>query len=113
MEINLDQESDQCMVRCMIGPMPTVWTLFMFIYGFFGFAAFVGLTLGLSQWTLNKPMWAFWIVPAALLGMTLLYFISKQGKKLAEQEMWFLKHFVDEALGCDCFEESTKQKLTT
>jgi len=58
MDVNMehDQEEGKALVRCMIGPTPAVWTMFMFFYGFFGFLAFVGLTLGLSQWTLKKDM---------------------------------------------------------
>ena len=63
----------------------------------------MGLTLGLSQWTLNKPMWGFWILPAALVGVVGMWYASLNGKKLAQDEMWMLKHFVDEALGYDCF----------
>ena len=104
MDVNLevDQEVGQTLVRCLIGPSPAVWTLFMFFYGFFGFMAFVGLTLGMSQWTLKKDMWVFWFLPIALIGMLLMYFISFEGKKLSKNEMYRLKHFVDDALGCDC-----------
>ena len=109
MDVNLEEEGGETMVRCMIGPAPTVWTLFMFFYGFFGFASFVGLTLGMSQWTLNKEMWGFWILPAALVGMTVMYFISYEGKKLARDEMRTLKQFFDRALGCDCFQLAVQQ----
>jgi len=81
----------------------------MFFYGFFGFLAFVGLTLGLSQWTLQKTMWGFLLLPAALLGMLLMYFISYEGKKLSRDEMIALKGYVDSALECDCFKLSRDQ----
>lgn len=109
MDINLEKEGDDTIVRCMIGPSPTVWTMFMFFYGFFGFASFVGLTLGMSQWTLKKSMWGFWVLPVALLGMVAMYFISYEGKKLARDEMRTLKKFFDGALGCDCFQLSMEQ----
>ncbi|MEX2597342.1 MAG: hypothetical protein WEC59_10480 [Salibacteraceae bacterium] len=111
MDVNLEVEGDssKTLVRCLIGPSPTVWTLFMFFYGFFGFAAFIGLTLGLSQWTMNKPMWGFWLLPIALIGMGLMYFISYEGKKLSKAEMWQLKNFIDESLGCDCLSLSDQQ----
>lgn len=102
--LEIDAEENLTLVRCLIGPMPTVWTMFMFFYGFFGFVAFVGLTLGMSQWTLEHNMWGFWLLPVAFLGMLLLFFVSLEGKKLAKQEMLDLKVFVDEALDCDCFQ---------
>jgi len=113
MDVNLefDDFENQTLVRCLIGPSPTVWTMFMFFYGFFGFMAFVGLTLGMSQWTLQKPMWGFWFVPAALIGMALMYGISYEGKKLAHDEMRALKHFLDRALDCDCFAIAEEQRM--
>jgi len=106
MDISLEKDEDnqKTLVRCLIGPMPAVWTLFMFVYGFFGFIGFVGLTLGLSQWTLKSTMWGFWLLPVSLLGMLAMFWVSIEGKKLAEKEMHLLKHFVDDALGCDCLE---------
>lgn len=105
MDVSAEHEPDhdQTLVRCLIGPMPTVWTMFMFVYGFFGFIGFVGLTLGMSQWTLEKNMWGFWLVPVSLLGMVAMWLVSVEGKKLARAEMHALKNFVDEALECDCF----------
>jgi len=111
MDVNLEVDPDNGLttVRCMIGPSSTVWTMFMFFYGFFGFAAFVALTLGMSQWTLQKQMWGFWILPVALLGIAAMYFVSYEGKKLAHDEMRTLKHFMDDAMGCDCFKLSEQQ----
>lgn len=111
MDVNIEHDPDEnrTLVRCMIGPTPAVWTMFMFFYGFFGFLGFVGLTLGLSQWTLKKDMWGWWFLPLALLGMGLMYFISYEGKKLSRDEMISLKGYVDNALECDCFIMSEEQ----
>lgn len=111
MDINLefDPEVKATLVRCLIGPVPTVWTLFMFFYGFFGFMAFVGLTLGMSQWTLKKPMWGLWLLPVSAAGVGLMYYISYKGKQLSQDEMFQLKSFVDDALGCDCLSLSDEQ----
>ncbi|MEZ4721962.1 MAG: hypothetical protein R2813_08820 [Flavobacteriales bacterium] len=109
--LEVDPDNGQTLVRCLIGPMPTVWTMFMFFYGFFGFMGFVGLTLGLSQWTLQNSMWGFWLIPVSLIGMAIMWFISYEGKKLAHDEMWMLKHFVDEALACDCFKMADMMEM--
>lgn len=108
--LEMDEYSDLTLVRCLIGPSPTVWTMFMFFYGFFGFLAFVGLTLGMSQWTLKKDMWGFWLLPVALVGMLIMYFVSYEGKKLSRDEMRKLKLFVDRALNCDCFVLAEEQR---
>lgn len=97
-----DEELNQTLIRCLIGPASTVWTMFMFFYGFFGFVGFIGMTLGLSQWTLKKDMWALWLIPVSIIGMIGMYFVSKQGQKLAREEMVNLKNYVDLSLECDC-----------
>jgi len=104
MDINLEKEPehDQILVRCLIGPSPTVWTMFVFFYGLFGLLGLVGLIWGMSQWSLEKSMWALWLMPAALLGMGIMYFISYEGQQLSKKEMHYLKKFVDDALECDC-----------
>lgn len=105
LDISVEEEDENgpSLVRCLIGPAPNVWTMFMFVYGFFGFIAFVGLTLGMSQWTLKKELWGFWFLPVSFLGVLAMYFVSAQGKKLAKDEMMDLKKHVDRIFNCDCF----------
>lgn len=91
------------LVRCLFGPVPTVWTMFMFFYALLGFVALIGLMIGFSQWSLDESAWAFWLVPGTLIPAGLLYFAAWEGKRLAHDEMRLLKNFLDEALGCDCF----------
>jgi len=112
MDVSVEHDTyeDKTLVRCLIGPSPTVWTMFMFFYGFFGFLAFVGMTLGMAQWTLKKDMWGSWFVRIALLGMLVMYFISYEGKKLSHDEMRSMKNFIDRALGRDCFALSEEQR---
>lgn len=114
MDLNVerDQELNATLVRCLIGPSPTVWTMFMFFYGLFGFIGFVGLMLGMSQWTLSTEMWGFWFVPVSFLGMGLMYYVSNKGKELSRTEMIRLKSFVDDALGCDCLALANQQLET-
>ncbi len=110
LEVDPDHDFKKVLVRCLIAPAPTVWTMFMFAYGLFGFTCFVGLTLSMSQWTLEKPIWGIWVLLAGILGMALMYFISYEGKKLSRDEMIQLKQFVDEALGCDCIALADAQR---
>ncbi|NEQ51066.1 MAG: hypothetical protein F6K11_13180 [Leptolyngbya sp. SIO3F4] len=103
-DVNLEtQEDGTTLVRCLFGPAPTVWTMFMFFYALLGVTALLGLMIGSSQWSLEESAWAFWLVPVALVLGSLLYFAAWEGKRLAHEEMRQLKHFLDESLGCDCF----------
>ena len=112
MEIKLEQDEEHAqkhlLARCLIAPSPTIWTFLMFAYGLAGFLGFVGLTLGMSQWTLKKPMWGFWMLLASLVMIFLVYLASYEGKRLSRSEMFELKKFVDDALGCDCIELAEK-----
>jgi len=72
----------------------------MFIYGLFGF---VGLSLGMSQWTHQKELWGFLLLPVSLAGMLIMYLVLAQGKKMAKDDMMDLKLYVDKMFQCDCF----------
>ncbi len=113
MDINLEEDPDHphrhVLTRCLIAPSPTVWTMFTFVYGFFGFLGFVGLTLAMSQWTLKKPIWGLWLLLASVIGVVAMYLVSYEGKRLARDEMYALKKFVDDALGCDCIRLAEEQ----
>lgn len=114
MDLNVERDEalQSTLVRCLIGPSPTVWTMFMFFYGLFGFVGFIGLMLGMSQWTLNKAPWGLWFVPLAMIGIGLMYYISYKGKALSRAEMMKLKTFIDDALGCDCLALADEQLNT-
>ena len=112
LDLNLEvKEEGGTLVRCLIAPAPNVWTLFMFGYGVLGFAAVIGLMLGLSQWQLDRTMWGFWVVGISLGLGGLLHLAILEGQRLARDEMRLLKHFLDKALNCDCFKLSEEQKL--
>ena len=111
LDLNLEKkEEGGTLVRCLIAPAPNIWTLFIFGYGILGFAAVIGLMLGLSQWQLDRTMWGFWIVGTSLGLGGLLHLGILEGQRLARDEMRLLKHFLDEALDCDCFQVSEDQK---
>lgn len=93
-----DEEYPDTVVRCLTAPAPAVWTLFMFFYGFAGFALLVGLMIASSQYTLGYDLWGIWIA-AGGLGLGLVMFaIAQTGRRLAKEEMKSMKRFVDGAL---------------
>ena len=90
LNIEIDEQENGCLLRCLFGPSPNVWTMFMFFYTGVAFTGLIGLFYGLSQWTLNMAPWALLVVPFALIGEIVLYTISKAGQKLAGEQMDFL-----------------------
>lgn len=99
LDINMEHlDENHTLVRCLIGPMPTVWTMYVFLYGGLGLGALVALMAGFSQWALNHNPWAFWVLPFCILGLTLMILFAQFGQRLARDEMRMLKQFLDEAL---------------
>lgn len=91
-----NEETHTTLIRCLLAPAPTVWTMFMFFYALAGFAALVGLMIGASQYTLDKTTWGFWVAAGAVLLGLALFFIAQIGKSVSKDEMERLKAFVEE-----------------
>lgn len=81
------------LIRCLLAPEAAVWTMFMFFYAATGFMAFVGLMMGMSQWTLDRDMWGFYLFFAGIgLGLV-VYAIAQFGKGISRSDMKLLKAF--------------------
>ena len=100
-DLEMEQEPGQetfTIVRCMIGPAPTVWMSFMGGYIALGLLATFGLAIGYPQLRLNASPWGLYgagILLAAALGLWLL---AQAGKQRARDQMRAQKRFVEEAL---------------
>lgn len=95
--------SQETMVRCQIGPMPTIWMLFVGGYIFLCVIALLGISMGTSQQIVGAFAWGWWAaLPTPFLALV-LWLLAQEGKRRSKQEMQVLKSFVDGALGCDCF----------
>jgi hypothetical protein len=103
MDIDLEQLEGRTWVRCLIGPSPTIWMLFVGGYMLCAILALLGLSIGVSQQVVGAQTWGFWLVaPTPFLALG-LWALAQVGKVRSRDDMHLLKHFVDEALGCDCF----------
>lgn len=96
MDVTVEEiEENKTLIRCLIAPEASVWTMFMFIYTITGFAAFIGLMLGLSQWSLEREVWGFYVFLGSLMLGILFYFVAQFGKKLGKDEMILLTKIID------------------
>lgn len=108
MDIDVEQEQlpgerPVSIVRCQIGPMPTIWMLFVGGYIFLVVVALLGISMGASQQVVGAFAWGWWVaLPTPMLALV-LWLVAQEGKRRSKDEMGQLKHFVDDALGCDCF----------
>ena len=100
LDISLDELPDNAtLIRCLLGPAPGVWTLFVFFYSIFGLGATAGLMVWTSQLTLGKNGWGLWLMVASLIMLGVMHLISIQGKKLARVEMIQMRAYVMELIG--------------
>lgn len=95
MDISLGPNYDEegTLIRCLLAPQPSVWTMFMFFYTISGFGGFIGLMLGMSQWTLEREMWGFWLTLISIILGVILFFVAQFGKGISKDEMKLLKSF--------------------
>lgn len=105
-DVELEQLPGQdpvSVVRCQIGPMPTIWMLFVGAYIFLCVLALLGISIGTSQQIVGAFPWGWWLaLPTPFLALV-LWLLAQEGKRRSKDQMRALKQFVDQALGCDCF----------
>ncbi len=106
LDVNLeDGQNGKTTVRVLIGPEPSIWTMFMFFYTLGGLAMVAGLVLGYSQWTLGKGVMALWLIPVGFAIVLFFYLAALGGKSKAQHQMKILKTFMEEAIGQPVFHE--------
>lgn len=112
MDMNIEPRPDKTsLVRVLIGPEPSIWTLFMFFYTMGGLAVILGIVFGTSQYMLGKGSWLFTLVPAGLVVIAFFYFAALAGKGRADEQMRELKSFVENATGEAIFHEDLPEEI--
>ncbi len=90
-----------CTVHGLLGPRPSVWSLFVASYSFFGFLGVMGVIIGLSQVSLGQASYALWSGPISILAVLATYAVARLGRKIGRPQSRRLKTFLEEAL-FDC-----------
>lgn len=116
-QMSLDLELEQApgqetftVVRCLIGPAPTVWMAFMGGYVAVAVLGLLGLSIGIPQHMLGESPWGLYATGPLLAVAVLLWVLAQLGKQRAKDDMVALKRFVDGALGCDCLRLADAQR---
>lgn len=94
-----DYDSEDTILRCLVGPKQTVWSLFMFVYiGLAMLTLFFGM-YGLIQWQLGEFSNFVFVIPVGVLLLPSIYTFSKIGQKTGHDQMMhlisFLYHNID------------------
>jgi len=90
---------DGSSIHGLIGPTPTVWSIFIASYTFWTFVGVMGLIFASSQASLGQSSIAIWAGPVALIGIVLTYLVARMGRKLAREQSRLLKSTLIEVLG--------------
>ena len=93
-----EADKNKSIVSGLIGPKPSVWTMFMFIYFMIGIIGFFLSSFGVSKLMLGE--YSNWIlaIPIAILLMLSAYGVGKYGEHLAKDQIELLKQFVRDAI---------------
>lgn len=92
-------------IRMLMGPEPSIWTMFMFFYTVGGLMAALGFVLGYSKYMLDQESWFFWLIPAGVVLVLILYLAGLSGKSRAEEQMRILKEFFEVVMGEPIFHD--------
>ena len=105
MDISFEAMSDgRNLVRCLIGPNPTIWMLFAGGYLALVLLALTGLTLGIAQQMAGDTPWGHPLAGLATAAILVAAFVERTGRRRARPDMHYLSIFIDDALGCKCLE---------
>lgn len=98
MDIDISEVEDGSVVRCLIGPAPNVWMLFMAGYLVITLIGLTGLTLGMAQQLLKITVWGYFLAfPMPFFGVG-MWLLAQAGKRRSRAEMHVLKAFMDRAM---------------
>ncbi|MFO7564692.1 MAG: hypothetical protein R6X02_18760 [Enhygromyxa sp.] len=98
LQLTFDAHAEGTIVHGIFRPEPGVWTGFVFAHTLLGTLGLLGLSLGLSQWTLGRPALALWTVPITASLSLGLYLGSLLGHRLGHEQMSMLRRELDRAL---------------
>ncbi len=90
-----DGADDTCTVHGLIGPRPSVWSLFIASYVFWTFLGMMGGIFGFSQLSLGQPTSAFWSLPVSVAAIALTYAIGRFGRRIGRPQSIQLRNFLE------------------
>ncbi|MFO0627109.1 MAG: hypothetical protein U0325_15985 [Polyangiales bacterium] len=85
-------------LRGRFAPSPSVWMLFIGVYGIIAMGGVAALMYGISQVMLGWSPWAFWGVPASMALGAFVYGAVFIGQGLGAEEMHMQRSVVEHAV---------------
>ncbi|MCO4746360.1 MAG: hypothetical protein KC912_16305 [Proteobacteria bacterium] len=88
-------------VHALLGPEPTVWTFFLFMYAASAFPSLIGAIVGMVQYNIGQPAWGLAAIPAFVVLWGLIYGASFVGKGLGAEQIHQLLAVLEANLSVD------------
>ncbi|MEZ4393240.1 MAG: hypothetical protein R3A48_19320 [Polyangiales bacterium] len=98
LSVQIERREEQTVLRGRFAPSPSVWMLFVGIYGIVAMGGLAALMYGVSQVMLGWSPWAFWGVPAAAALGAFVYGAVFIGQGLGAEEMHMQRSVVERAV---------------
>ncbi len=94
LDLSLEPQPDgQTLVRGLIGPSPSVWTKFIFLYAVAGMLTLFGLITGVPQWMLGKPMVGIWVAGIGAIMAGFVFLSAKSGERMGLLQTQVLRDY--------------------
>jgi len=98
-DYDLDKDTSNSTIRCVIGPKQKIWSMFVFGYALSGSIIFFGGLYGLVQLNLDKPSPFLWSFPIGIVMIVFLYTAAAYGRKKGHEQMNHLIRFLYNSIG--------------
>ena len=95
------EDETKTSVSCLIGPKPSIWLMFVFMYVGIGVLALFGGLYGLVKWNLGKESIFIWAIPLAIILCSIIYLTSKYGQRKGRDQMLYMVSFLYHAIDDD------------
>lgn len=96
--IEKEEFADDIIVHCLLGPKPSVWLLFMFIYAFIVILSTIGGIFSLVKYQQYDDVSWLWVIPAGIVLTLSIFFTSKFGQNKGRDQMLHLVSFLYHSL---------------
>ena len=96
-----EEDKSKAVISGLIGPKPSVWTMFMFFYFAIGVLGFFLSAFAYSKITLGEKSALIWAFPVSIVFMLSAYLTSKFGERLGKEQIEEMKTFLNPTLDDD------------
>ena len=91
-------DGDGSRLDARFGPDPWVWSFYVLGAGGLGVLTFFAAMFGIAQWILGQAPTALFVAPGAAILAGLVYGASFVGQGLGSDQMYFLRHSLEETV---------------